>query len=99
MIAVCVGTQCATCCMRDAATSMRYAFDLGSAHLLIGAFNRIRYDFRVLVLKRLTITDRLPSAVATFLDNTDLGGERPFPIPAVDVVAPLPVPTPAPAGP
>ncbi len=153
VMTVCVGDDCESRCLREAASSARYAFNVSDASRILGVFDRIRKDIKMVVLKRLVVTEALPGgmtfvadsavpapveidagagrlrwqenyvpeegititfktrplgpghqpvslgAIAEFTDNRDLSGTMPFPIPAVDVVAPAVAATPTPVQP
>lgn len=153
VMTVCVGDDCESRCLREAASSARYAFNLSEGYGLFAVFNRIRTDIKWIVLKRLVVTELLPGgmafvagsavpapgeidagagrlrweenyvpeegititfqarplgpghqpvsrgAIAEFTDNRDRSGTMPFPIPAVDVVAPAVAATPTPVRP
>lgn len=76
VIAVCIGAGCDAQCMRQAASSARYFFEIGNTAGLIQVFERIRRDLSAAMLRRLTLVDSLPP-------NMDLVPDSP--IPAADV--------------
>lgn len=76
MISVCMGAGCDAQCMRQAASSARYFYEIGDAAGLIAVFENIRRTLGAAMLRRLTIVDSLPP-------NMDLVPDSP--IPAADV--------------
>jgi len=64
LMTVCVGTACDTTCMRSAASSARYFFDVVDGGGLVLAFDRIASDLARTAVRRLTITDTLPVNMA-----------------------------------
>jgi hypothetical protein len=76
LIAVCVGNDCDTECLRQAAISARYFFGLNDPGGLYAVFDRIRksiagYDF--VSVHQATITDLLPPG-AEFLPGSEEPG-------------------------
>lgn len=69
MIAACLGGDCDKPCLRAAASSSRYFFtDIDS---LLRVFDRIRTDTARLGVRRVTIIDALPPAVAYVPDSAE----------------------------
>jgi Mg-chelatase subunit ChlD len=61
MMTVCVGSDCDASCMRQAASSARYFFQIDNAGGLAAAFAKIRDEVLNINLKKMTITDVLPA--------------------------------------
>lgn len=60
MITVCVGPSCDAQCMRQAASSPRYFYQVENAGQLIEVLHQIRNEILNITLKKLTVTDVLP---------------------------------------
>lgn len=73
LLAVCVGDDCDTQCLRQAASSSRYFFGLDDASRLNAVFDRIRKDIIRISLRQATITDLLPPS-AEFLPGSEEPG-------------------------
>jgi uncharacterized protein YegL len=61
VITVCVGGGCDAQCMREAASSARYFFQVDDASQLVPIFDRIRTDLTAQALRRLTVVDTIPA--------------------------------------
>jgi Mg-chelatase subunit ChlD len=69
MMTVCVGSDCDAACMRQAASSARYFFQIDNAGGLATAFAKIRDEVLNVNLKRLTVTDVLPPNMQYVTDS------------------------------
>ncbi|RIL08344.1 hypothetical protein DCC79_14045 [bacterium] len=78
VITVCLGPGCDTQCMRQAASSARYFFEIGDTAGLMAVFERIRTDVLSIDLRRLTLVDVLPPNMQLVPDSA---------VPAADVSA------------
>ncbi len=61
LITVCVGEDCDAACMRKAASSARYYFEVEEASRLLAVFERIRKEIQNIFVKRLVVKDTLPN--------------------------------------
>jgi Mg-chelatase subunit ChlD len=61
LMTVCVGSDCDAACMRQAASSPRYFFQVDDAGAIVQAFQKIVEEVLKINLKRLTITDLVPA--------------------------------------
>ncbi len=71
MITICVGSGCDAQCMRQAASSPRYFFQVQNAGQLKQVFQQIRDELRNIILKKLTITDTLPDNMRYVPDSAE----------------------------
>lgn len=69
VMAVCVGRNCDSRCMRSIATSSRYFFDLENIGGFLRVFERIRKDIKQVVLKKAVVTETLAPDVDYILDS------------------------------
>jgi uncharacterized protein YegL len=69
MVTVCAGNDCDAACMRQAASSVRYFFQLEDASGLWPIFERIRHQIQNIVMKKVTVRDVLPSNMRYVVDS------------------------------
>lgn len=69
VVSVCAGDDCDVPCMRSIAASPRYYFEARDIDQLVRVFQPIRHAVADIVLKRLTMTETLPSGAALVADS------------------------------
>lgn len=69
LVTLCIGEDCDAQCLRAVATSPRYHFPWRERMQLANIFDTIRRSFQYILLKWLTITDQLPTALQIVTDT------------------------------
>jgi uncharacterized protein YegL len=71
MISVCLGPDCDSACLRQAASSSRWFYQVDQARALMAAFARIRDEVTGIQLRRLTVTDVLAPDMQYIPDSAE----------------------------
>lgn len=69
VITLCAGADCDAACLRTVATSPRYHFEWRQRMQLANIFDTVRRTYQYILLKSLTITDQLPTALQIVTDT------------------------------
>jgi Mg-chelatase subunit ChlD len=71
LINACLGSSCDTQCLRNAATSARYFFEVDDAMSLFAVFERVRKDLLRITLQQISVNDHLPQNMEYVPDSAE----------------------------